>query len=527
MRNKFLWIIFALVHHAIIFQAAFAQVNKPGKPNIVIILADDMGYGDVSANNPGARTTTPNIDRMAQKSLVFTDAYSGGAVCTPSRYALMTGRYYFRAKQQQQFWGYLPPLIEPGRETIGSLMQRAGYTTACIGKWHLGLNWQKKDNSLPQIPQKKDKTVTNTNFSANITGGPNSLGFDYSFILPGSLDMPPYVFIKNDKVVDTNIILTADVYPKTATGTMPVWDRKYTNENDIYYERGIWWRNGEMSRSFKIENCFDTLVKEGINFINTRAKDHPEKPFMLYLPLSGPHTPWMPNKNFKGKSALGPYGDFIAQVDDVVRQVNEALAAQNIAENTIVIFSSDNGAHWSEEDKQTYAHQANYGKRGQKGDLWDGGQHIPLIVKWPAQIKTKVTYTHTLGLIDLMATLSELTGIPVRENNGEDSFSFYKVIKGQLNVPVRDDLIFISSHNKLAIKQGNWKYAECLGSAGISEPPIILPVKGGPLGQLYDLSTDPLETNNLYLQNSAKVKELAALLEKIKAQGYSNATVIK
>jgi arylsulfatase A-like enzyme len=230
----------------------------------------------------------------------------------------------------------------------------------------------------------------------------------------------------------------------------------------------------------------------------------------------------MPNKNFKGKSALGPYGDFIAQVDDVVRQVNEALTAQGIAENTIVIFSSDNGAHWDEADKQVYAHQANYGKRGQKADIWDGGQHVPLIIQWPAQIKHKMTYTQTVGIIDVMATLADLTGVPVKQNNGEDSFSFYKVLKGDTNALVRDYYVHISSHGKLAIKKDGWKYAECLGSAGISEPPIVHPVKGGPIGQLYDLNTDPLEMNYLYLQHSAKVKELSALLEKIKQQGYSS-----
>ena len=173
-----------------------AQHDLVKKPNVIIILADDMGYGDVSSNNPSARTNTPNIDRIAQQSIVFTDAHSGGAVCTPSRYGLITGRYYFRVPQRHEFLGYLPPLIEEGRETIGALMQRAGYTTAAVGKWHLGLNWQLKDSSKPQIPTLQDKTATNTDFTKNVTGGPNSLGFSYSYLLPASLDMPPYTFVK-------------------------------------------------------------------------------------------------------------------------------------------------------------------------------------------------------------------------------------------------------------------------------------------------------------------------------------------
>lgn len=498
-----------------------SSLNAQHKPNIVIILADDMGYGDVSSNNPYARTRTPNIDTMARKSVVFTDAHSGGAVCIPSRYGLLTGRYYFRVPPHPEYLGYLPPLIEEGRETIGSLMQRAGYSTACIGKWHLGLNWKLKDDSKPQIPNQRDKTTTNTDFTQNVSNGPNSLGFDYSYILPASLDMPPYVFVKNGRVMDTEVMLTSDAYPKTLESTVPVWDRKYTTDNDIYWERGVWWRNGEMSKSFKLENCLDTVVKEGISFITKRAKNDPQKPFMLYLPLTGPHTPWLPNKKFKGETALGTYGDFILQVDDAVGQIVRALKLLKIEDNTMVIFSSDNGGHWEENDIQAYAHQSNYGRRGQKGDIWDGGHHVPLIIQWPAQIRKKFTYSQTVSLVDFMATFSEMTGQSIIKTYGEDSFSFYNVIKEQSNTPVRDQIIYMSCLGNLAIKKDEWKYIDCLGSSGFTQPVKVHPVKGGPLGQLYNLKTDPLEMNNLYLLNTAKVKELSTLLNKLKTQGFS------
>ena len=503
---------------------AAAQTNSNKKPNVIIILADDMGYGDVSGNNPYARTKTPNIDKMAQNSVVFTDAHSGGAVCTPSRYGLITGRYYFRVPQHHEFLGYLPPLIEQGRETIGSLMQRAGYTTSAIGKWHLGLNWQLKDSSKAQIPERDDKTATNTDFSKDVSGGPNSLGFNYSYLLPASLDMPPYVFVKNNHVIDPDVMLTADAYPKTLPETAFVWDRKYTNENDVYWERGVWWRNGEMSKSFKMENCLDTLVNQGISFIKNQAHNNPQKPFMLYLALTGPHTPWMPNKNFKGTSVMGTYGDFISQIDNYVAQINALLKNLNIDKNTIVIFASANGAPWAEDDIQVYGHQSNYTRRGQKGDIWDGGHHIPLIVKWPEQIKERFKYTQTVSLVDFMATFAELTGQPIKKNYGEDSFSFYKVLKSRSVVPVRDQIIYISSRNMLAIKKDDWKFVDGLGSGGFTEPGKLKPVKGGPLGQLYNLKTDPLEKNNLYRQYPAKVKELKALLNKLKAQGYSKPT---
>jgi len=320
------------------------------------------------------------------------------------------------------------------------------------------------------------------------------------------------------------VMLTANAYPKTLPATTFVWDRKHTNENDVYWERGVWWRNGEMSRSFKMENCLDTLVEQGLSFIEDQTKTNPQKPFMLYLALTGPHTPWLPNKQFKGSSNMGTYGDFIAQVDNYVAQVNAKLKQLKIEDNTNVIFTSDNGSPWAEDDIQVYSHQSNFTRRGQKGDIWDGGHHIPLIIRWPNQIKERFVYTQTVSLIDIMATFSELIGQPIKKSYGEDSYSFYKVIKDRAATPIRDEIIYISSRNMLAIKKGNWKFIDGLGSGGFTEPAKLKPVEGGPLGQLYNLETDPLEKNNLYLQYPAKVKELMTQLYKLKAQGYSKPT---
>jgi arylsulfatase A-like enzyme len=497
----------------------YAQNNMPERPNVVIILADDMGYGDVSSNNPFARTSTPAIDKLAKEGIRFTDAHSGGAVCTPSRYSLLTGRYFFRVPKQPAYWGYLAPLIEPERETIGTLMQNAGYSTACIGKWHLGLNWGRKDESKPQIQNKKVLGYTNTDYSKPVVGGPNELGFDYSYILPASLDMPPYTFVRNGKVVDPNIVLTADIYPHQLDRTTYAWDRKHTNENDIYWDRGVWWRNGEMSKSFKVENCLDDIVDEGISYIEREGKN--KKPFLLYLPLTGPHTPWMPNSKFKGASELGTYGDFIAQIDNVVSKVTDKLEELGIDKNTIVIFSSDNGGAWEEDDIQQYAHQSNWSRRGQKGDIWDGGHHIPLIVKWPARIKQEGSYSETVGLVDVFATLADLTGQHLTNNQAEDSFSFMNVINGDLQSLTRDHIIYLSSAGKLAIKKGPWKYVDCIGSGGFTNPSVLLTVKNGPTGQLYNLADDPLESNNLVLRKRDIVKDLSELLNVLVNRGYS------
>lgn len=502
-----------------IFIPATSQGNE--KPNVVIILADDMGYGDVSFNNPYSRTRTPNIDNLANNGICFSDAHSGGAVSIPSRYGLLTGRYYFRLPKQKGYLGYFSPLIEEERETIGSVMQKAGYTTACIGKWHLGLNWSFSDSSGHMVQNIEKPGYTNIDYSKDITGGPNSLGFDYSFILPASLDMPPYIYIKNNRVVDHDIILTTDVYPRTQDKIEYVWDRKYTGEDDIYWGRGIWWRNGEMSRSFQVEKCLDVIVEEGVRFINDQVKNKPQKPFMLYLALTGPHTPWMPVDKFKGSSEMGTYGDFISNIDDVIQQITETIRSLNIYNNTILIFTSDNGAHWSENDIQAYGHMSNWNCRGQKGDIWDGGHHIPMFATWPGKVKEPYTYAHTVSLVDIIATLVEITGTKMDNQYAEDSFSFYKVFKGKYNNLIRENIIYISSSDQLAIQKNGWKYIDCLGSGGFSIPSYIKMVEGGPKGQLYNLEADPLETTNLYLKESKTVSQLSDLLSKLVNQGYS------
>jgi len=479
------------------------------KPNVVIILADDMGYGDVSCNNPMARTRTPNIDNLGLNGITFKDAHSGGAVSIPSRYGILTGRYFFRAPEQKSYWGYLSPYIENGRETIGSLMQKAGYTTACIGKWHLGLNWRYLDSSGQMTLDKEKPGYTNTDFSSAVSGGPNSLGFNYSFILPASLDMPPYVFVKNNRVVDNEIILVANKYPKKLDNTVYFWDRKHTSEN------------GEMSKSFEVEQCLDVIVDEGVNFIRNQVKNDPQNPFMLYLALTGPHTPWVPSDNYKGTSDMGTYGDFISQVDGVVKHITETLKSIGAYENTLLIFASDNGAPWTENDIQCYAHQSNWGRRGQKGDIWDGGHHIPLFVTWPAKIKKPSSYQYTVSLIDIFSTLSEMTGVKLKQNSAEDSFSFYDVIRGDNKHPSRENIIYISSANKLAILKDGWKYINCLGSGGFTDPSNVRTVKGGPEGQLYNLAIDPLESNNLYLRERLKADQLSGLLEEEVENGFS------
>ena len=487
------------------------------KPNIVFIFADDMGYGDVSVNNPYSRVKTPAIDKLAEQGIRFTEAHSAGSVSTPSRYGLLTGRYFFRTPKQQGHWGYLPPYIEPDRETIGTLLKKGGYTTACIGKWHLGLNWKKKNENLSLIPDPKNQRRTNVDFGQPVSGGPNDLGFDYSFIMPASLDMPPYMFIRNNRVIDPEVVLTADVYPHRLDKTIDAWDRKHTGENDVYWERGVWWRNGEMSKSFKVERCLDDIAEEGIAFIEREGKK--DKPFFLYLPLTGPHTPWVPDKQFKGSTELGTYGDFIAQIDDIVAQITRKIKELGIDENTMIVFSSDNGAAWEGEDVLQYVHQSSWGRRGMKGDAWDGGHHVPLVIKWPKIISPGTTFNYDVSLVDFFATFADLTQQNVKDNVAEDSFSFIKALYGKQKKETRDHIVYLSSSGRLAIKKGDWKYIEGIGSGGFSYPSRLEPVKNGPTGQLYNMKEDVMESNNLFLEKPEIVKQMKVSLEEVVKSG--------
>jgi len=497
-------------------QPTFGQNLTPSKtPNIIIIFADDMGYGDISALNLDSRIQTPNLDKLVQEGISFTNAHSSASVCTPSRYGLLTGRYAFRSKSAAYgIGGFDGPVIEEERETLASLLKRSGYTTGIVGKWHLGLEWQTKD----ELPANLDLTTgySNVEYSKIVKKGPNSYGFDYSFVHPASLDIPPYVFLRNHRVIDPELVLTTSIYPAKKEDTRYAWDKKHTDSLAVYWEKGVWWRQGEMSKSFRIETCQSTLLDEGIAFIETQAKKNSNQPFFLYLPLTGPHTPWMPSAKFKGKSEAGLYGDFVIEIDDVVAQIRETLIRNQINENTLLIFASDNGAYWPKEEIALHDHNSNSGSRGQKGDVWDGGHRIPLIISWPEGIKGNVQYPHLLSLTDVFATLAELTEVQLPENQESDSESFLHVLRGDFTKPHRKSMVHHSSGNLYAIRSEGWKFIEGLGSGGFTDPSRIIPESGGPVGQLYRIDSDPSEQENLFLKYPEKVAELSELLTKIK-----------
>lgn len=459
-------------------------------PNIVIILADDMGYGDLRSYNPQSMIFTPNMDRLAAEGMRFTDAHSPSSVCTPTRYGLLTGRYAWRGSLKRGVLdGYAPPLIEPRRLTIPLLLRGYGYTSAVIGKWHLGLGrGQKTDYSRPLKPSPK---------SLNFTF---QFGFDYFFGIPASLDMPPYVFIENGNVLEapTAQIAASEMRRKGGEG---------------------YWRTGAIAPGFKHEDVLPRITEKAISFIQ---KQTAKKPFFLYFPLTAPHTPWMPTAEFRGKSGAGYYGDFVAQVDATVGRVMRALSEAKLADNTLIILTSDNGAHWLPEDIAKWGHRANAAWRGQKADIWEGGHRVPFIARWPGRIKPGTMSDETICLTDVMATVAAIVGANVRDDVAEDSYNLLPILTRQKqNKPLREATVHHSADGAFAIRQGEWKLAMALGSRGFSEPKDIQPKPGEAQGQLYNLRADPEEKNNLWLQKPEIVDRLTALLKKYQDEGRS------
>jgi arylsulfatase A-like enzyme len=453
-------------------------------PNIVVILADDLGYGDPRCYNKASAVPTPSIDKLATQGMRFTDAHTPSAVCTPTRYGILTGRYCWRTSLKKGVLnGYSPALIEPGRVTVASLLKRRGYATACIGKWHLGLGSRQR-----------------TDFGKPLKPGPNAAGFDYFFGIPASLDMPPYVFVENSKVTQapTATIKASEMRRKGGKG---------------------FWRAGAIAPRFKHADVLPQLTDKAVGFIRKQAKD---KPFFLYLALTAPHTPWLPTEAFQGKSTAGPYGDFVAQVDGTVGRVMKALDEGKLFGKTLLIFTSDNGAHWLPTDIAQWKHRANDGWRGQKADIWDGGHRVPFITRWPGKVRAGRSSKELICLTDLLATAAEVVGEKLPADAGEDSFSLLPVLRGKKGAkPIREAVVHHSADGTFGIRQGPWKLAMALGSHGFSLPKNIKPRKGEAQGQLYNLDDDPGEKNNLWLKKPEMVKRLTALLEKYKAEARS------
>lgn len=478
-----------------ILAAAISQAAA--KPNIVFILADDLGYGDVRCNFRAGKIATPNLDRLASQGMRFTDAHTTSSVCSPTRYSLMTGRYNWRSRLQQGVLGGLSPrLIEPGRETVASLLKKQGYYTACIGKWHLGMDWAKQaGKDVAELEIEKPNQHWNVDYAQSIANGPTTVGFDYYFGIAGSLDMVPFVFIENDRVTKA-----------------PTVEKK-------------WVRQGPAAEDFEAADVLPTFVRKAGEFIGQRAADAKKgHPFFLYLPLASPHTPVVPTKEWQGKSGISPYADFVMQTDAAVGEVLAVLDREGVAENTLVVFTSDNG--WAPaagiEPLRKAGHEPSGPLRGTKADLFDGGHRVPFIVRWPGKVAAGSTSDQMVSLIDWMATCADLMEVKLPDNAGEDSVSMLPVLLGTAQKPVREILVHHSVQGRFAIREGHWKLLISPGSGGWSKPRDPEAAKRGlPPEQLFELSSDLAETKNVAAERPEIVTRLTQRLEKMIADGRS------
>lgn len=483
------------------------SADAADRPNFVFILCDDLGYGDVRCLNPNGKIATPHMDRLAREGMIFTDAHSSSAVCSPTRYALMTGRYNWRSKLQSGVLGGLSPrLIEPGRLTVAEMLRKAGYHTACIGKWHLGMNWViKEGKDVSELAIETPAQVGNVDYSKPITNGPNSVGFDSYFGISASLDMVPYTYIENDRVT-----------------VLPTGERDFLL---MLGREGAKTRFGPAAPGFDAANVLPDLTRKAVEYIRSRSADAKAgQPFFLYLPFASPHTPILPTAEWQGKTGLNPYADFVVQQDEAIGEVLRALDDGGLSQNTVVVFTSDNGCSPQAKFDELLAkgHNPSHHFRGHKADIFEGGHRVPFLVRWPARIKAGTTSRQIVCLSDFMATAADIVGISLPPDAAEDSFNFLPALLGEKPPTSRSAIVHHSINGSFAIREGRWKLALCPDSGGWSAPrPGTKPVEGLPAVQLFDLETDVGESTNLEAKHPEVVARLSQLLEKHVADGRS------
>ena len=502
----------AFLSAAFLFLGALVSANDPvdessdDRPNIVFILADDLGIGDVHCyGGERCQIETPNLDALARDGLRFTNAYVNASHCIPTRVAIMTGRYPWRLQKGQPGgpWGFLGPRFDPDTYTLGTMFRGAGYHTCYVGKWHLGTEMSTRDNKL--------QNESNVDYTRPLKIGPPQYGFDDSFILPGSLDMYPYAFARNN-----------------------VWQGEVTARKGW----SAFHRVGPAEKDFQDHEVLETLYRETESLL----KQPRDKPFFLFLALTAPHTPTSPGIKWRGKSKLGVYGDFVMEVDHAVARVREALKLQGVEDNTLVLFSSDHGAAsyagntlkatpGQIRDLEKQGHYSSGPHRGYKFSVYEGGLHVPLIAHWPAAVKPGGQCSQLVGLCDLLATFAELSGAEVGDQQATDSISFAAQLRQPGRPGSRQDLI-MQSIGPFVVRDGDWKLCLCPGSGStgkygniptpedawrgalklLGRDPRWSDLQATPFVQLFDLAHDPHEDNNLAAEHPQRVADMVRLL---------------
>jgi arylsulfatase A len=486
--------------------------EKSNIPNILIIYTDDQGYGDVSALNPNAKFRTPNIDRIANEGLVFTDGHSSDAVCSPSRYSLLTGRYSWRTSLKKGVLGADGPcLIEKDRMTIASLLKDNGYNTGMVGKWHLQMEFEGKLG--------KDR-----DWSKPFTDGPIKKGFEYFFGIPASMNYGVLTYLENDKVLDPAVLWTIkkpNTNPRTYKNGNPA-DYRMTPPYENKPGEGSGWI--EVAPSFNDELVLETFAEKAVKYINRSAEEaNNGKPFFLYLALTSPHLPHCTHPDFQGRSNCGNYGDFMEETDYRVGQVLDALKENGLEENTLVIFSSDNGAESNYTyQREEYHHYSCMNFKGGKRDIYEGGHRVPFLMRWPKVIEAGRKVNIPVCQTDYLATIAEIIGVRLPDNAGEDSYSLYAGLKGgDFNKNIRGAVIHHSVSGHFSIREDKWKLNMLRGSGGSLKPRFVETKPGDAIYELYNLEEDPGETNNLYFEHPEMVEKLKKKITNIIKDGRS------
>ncbi|MFV0445205.1 MAG: sulfatase family protein [Planctomycetaceae bacterium] len=496
---------------------AAEEDGAASRPNVVVILADDMGYGDPQCYNADSKIPTPHLDQLAENGLLFTDAHTPSSVCTPTRYGLLTGRYCWRTRLTKGVLdGFSPPLIDADRPTIASFLKSQGYATACVGKWHLGMQWTRQDGSPETLDREArvHRGGENIDCTVPVTGGPLAVGFDSYFGISASLDMAPLAWMENDRCVPFPDL----IYP------------------DARKEMFLTHSPGVGHSEFRLDEVLPTLKQRTIAWIDTNCAEQPGQPFFLYLPLNSPHLPVAPSQAFLGKSQAGLYGDFVVETDDFVGGVVATLKQQGQLENTVLVFTSDNGGLWhmwtaqEADDVASYkptpraqyadgfGHHSNGTLRGTKADVYEGGHRVPLLMQWPRVITASRRVDTPVELTDLFATIADVIGQALPDAAAPDSFSFAAELGlSRRSSLQRTTLVHHSLQGVFSIREAGWKYAEARGSGGFSVPRTVAARPGEATGQLYHLETDPQETRNLFLSEPERVVAMQRRLDSIRS----------
>jgi len=482
--------------------------DENSRPNIVVIYADDMGYGDLNCQNPDSKIPTPNLDKLASEGIRFTDAHSSSGICSPSRFALLTGMYHWR-RQHDIVNSFGKPFFNDSDVTLPQVLKQNGYTTACIGKWHLGWDWEFKNEPSGEVMQsgrlQKFYNPEDIDWNKPIAGGPLDRGFDYYFG-DDVINFPPYAWIENNRIIEA---------PD---------DEMDINNIGFDTKEGNWeFRPGPKVKGWNPYEVLPKLTEKAVEWVKNQS---PNKPFFLYFALPSPHAPIIPNNEFFGKSEAGGFGDFMFQTDWVAGQVLKALEEKGFEDNTIVIFSSDNGPeHYAFQRAEKYGHFSMGDFRGLKRDVWEGGHRVPLIIKWPGHVKKGAVSDMLFSQIDLMATLTAALGIELPGNAAPDSYNFLPGILGkETDLPVREVLINNTFAKKWAVRKGNWLYINDKTGQHTEMPETFKEINGysdfETEGLLFNLKDDIEQRVNLFKQYPEKVIEMERLITEEKAKGY-------